>query len=449
MALTVAITAFAIWHQPSAKPTSTTVDSIKYRLGSEVLVSNDTGGGVLRCEPSAAIFKDIIVVAWNDSYGGARGSQTGVAVGWAISKNRGRTFSFGGYLPESQPNFMPSGADSWLGADAAGNFYLQVLSWQKQTHHIQLYYMAQGDLGRWRKMPDALLSERAGGGASLDKPAMAVDGVGRIGIAYTSEQDGSAISFLLSTDKGQSWTKPVAVSAKSENLKTGASITMRGNQILVSWMEGGGLSLNQVWYAMSKDGGRSFTSPSMIYRLKDSLRPPKGYALGVGPAGFISNNTWLSNISRGRDITTFYLACTEGEGKGSRILLFTLAPGADTWSRPMQLGESAGALVRVFPSMTTAGEKLAILHYYRGDTADTLTDVYFSVLVGGGSFQHIKMNTISSDWAKVPGDKQFAPIQRNFGDYITLASHGNVFVATWTDGRDGLPRIYARTIEVE
>jgi hypothetical protein len=99
--------------------------------------------------------------------------------------------------------------------------------------------------------------------------------------------------------------------------------------------------------------------------------------------------------------------------------------------------------------MTTAGKKLAILHYYRGDTADTLTDVYVSVAVGGGDFQNIKLNTISSDWAKVPGDRQFAPIQRNFGDYITLASHGHVFVATWTDGRDGVPRIYARTIEVE
>jgi hypothetical protein len=219
-------------------------------------------------------------------------------------------------------------------------------------------------------------------------------------------------------------------------------------------MEGGGLSLNQIWYAMSKDGGRSFTAPSIIYKLKDSLQPPKGYALGVGPAGFISNNTWLSNISQGRDITTFYLACTEGEGKGSRIMLFTLAPGADTWSQPMQVGESSSSLIRVFPSrvfpsMTTAGKKLAILYYYRGDAANTLTDVYFSVLVEGGSFQNIKMNTISSDWAKVPGDKQFAPIQRNFGDYITLASHSNVFVATWTDGRDGVPRIYARTIEVE
>jgi hypothetical protein len=59
------------------------------------------------------------------------------------------------------------------------------------------------------------------------------------------------------------------------------------------------------------------------------------------------------------------------------------------------------------------------------------------------------MNIVSSDWTKVPGDKQFAPIQRNFGDYITLASYGNTFVAAWTDGRDDVPRIYARTLEIQ
>ena len=448
IAVMIAGTAFVIG-QPLRRPPSAAVPSIKYRLGTEVLVSNNSAGGRLRCEPSAAVFKDTIIVAWNDSYGGSRGSQTGVAVGWAMSKDRGKTFSFGGYLPESQPNIVPSGADSWLAADAEGNFYLQVLSWQKQTHQIQLYYMDHDNLGKWRKMPDALISDIANGGASLDKPAMAIDGVGRIGIVFTSEKEGSAISFVQSTEKGQSWAKPIAVSAKSANLKTGASITMRGNQILVSWMEGVGSSLNQVWYAMSKDGGRSFIAPSMIYKLKGHLQPPKGYALGVGPAGFISNNTWLSKISDRSDAATFYLTCVEGDGKSSRILLFTLAPGASTWSQPTLIGASPSNVVRVFPSLATVGKKLGVLYYYQENAADTLTDVFLSIPVDGANSQNVKMNTVGSDWEKVPGDRQFAPIQRNFGDYITLASHGNTFVATWTDGRDGAPRIYSRTLEIE
>jgi hypothetical protein len=48
--------------------------SQKFLLGPEVAVSANQDGSELRCEPSAAIFKDTVVVSWNDSYGGMHGS---------------------------------------------------------------------------------------------------------------------------------------------------------------------------------------------------------------------------------------------------------------------------------------------------------------------------------------------------------------------------------------
>src|SRR4029077_19232804 len=83
-------------------------------LGQESLVSSNLDGGGLRCEPSVAAAGSTIVVTWNDSYGGHRGSSTGLAIGWAISKDRGRTFRFGGYLPRAGEAPTPSGADSTL-----------------------------------------------------------------------------------------------------------------------------------------------------------------------------------------------------------------------------------------------------------------------------------------------------------------------------------------------
>lgn len=67
-----------------AVPPLTIESPTKFLLGPEVLVSSNQDGGDLRCEPSAAIFKDTAVVAWNDSYGGLHGSLSGTAVGWAI-----------------------------------------------------------------------------------------------------------------------------------------------------------------------------------------------------------------------------------------------------------------------------------------------------------------------------------------------------------------------------
>jgi hypothetical protein len=150
---------------------------------------------------------------------------------------------------------------------------------------------------------------------------------------------------------------------------------------------------------------------------------------------------------------TFYLTYAEGISKGSRILLFTLPPAASgqKWSQPVAVGESPDQAIKVMPSAAAFGSRPAVLYYdRRNDSGGALTDVYLSVLRDGvAKFEDIKLNTVSTDWTKTPGDKQYAPIQRNFGDYITLASYNNVFVAAWTDGRQGVPRIYARVLEIK
>ena len=426
-------------------------NSVVFKLGPEVLVSNNTDGGALRCEPSVAISKDAIVVAWNDSYGGVHGSNIGVAIGWAISKDQGKTFQFGGYLPKGQKKYPPSGADSWLMADGEGNFYLQLLRWHKEINEIQIYYMDHNHLGKWKRMTDAQVSDSSKGDPSLDKPAMFVDDSGRIGIIYTEmyRGQGNSISFLLSHNKGRNWGKPLQISPPEKKVKTGACISISGDLVVAAWIEGGAMNLDEVWSAISQDGGISFSAPNMVYKLKESLKPPSGYSLGVGPAAHISNNVWLACRKNEKGHSTFYLTCVEGANKGSRILLFTLKSGAKTWSKPIRVGNSPDKAVKVFPSLAMAGSRPAVLYYDRRNNLNTsLTDVYLSVLVEKSHFRDLKVNTVSTDWTKAPGDRKYAMIQRNFGDYITLTPHDHLLVATWTDARSGASRIYARTIQV-
>lgn len=426
-------------------------DSAIFQIGPEVLVSNNTDGGALRCEPSVAISKDAIVVAWNDSYGGVHGSNIGVAIGWAISKDQGKTFQFGGYLPKGQKKYPPSGADSWLMADGEGNFYLQLLRWHKEINEIQIYYMDHNHIGKWQRVTDALVSNRSKGESSLDKPAMFVDSTGRIGIVFTEmhRSQGNSISFLLSHNKGRSWSKPLQISPPEKKVKTGACISISGYLVVAAWIEGGAMNLDEVWCAISQDGGVSFSAPNMVYKLKESLKPPSGYSLGVGPAAYINNNVWLACRKNENGRSTFYLTCAEGARKGTRILLFSLESGAKAWSKPIRVGNSPDKAVKVFPSLAMDGSRPAVLYYDRRNNPHTsFTDVFLSVLVGELYFRDAKINTVSTDWTKAPGDRKYAPIQRNFGDYITLASHDHLLVATWTDARSGPSRIYARTIQV-
>ena len=443
--LRVAAIFIVLFSLSSTVAASSSLDGSTILLGPEVLASNDSDGDALRCEPSIAVSKNVIVVAWNDSYGAAHGmkSKTAVSVGWAISSDRGKTFKFGGYLPQDREGNFLSGADSWLAADGEGNFYLQVMSWES-PHVIEVYYMDHRTLGRWQKIAIAASGQYA------DKPAMSVGSAGQIGIAYSdTNPERYSIYFVKSSDGGRSWVEPIKLSASENRVKLGAGLSMRGREIVATWMEGAKSDVDEVWWAVSEDAGRTFSKPDLIYKLNRTPPSPKGYAFGLGYPAQLLNFAWLACGSDPSGRSICYLACAEGVGKGSRVLLFTLPPGGKTWSQPARVGESPDRALKVMPSVAMIGSRPAILYYDRRSEPDSaLTDVYLSIL-HQAKFEDIKLNTVSTDWTKTPGDKQYAPIQRNFGDYITLASDGRLLAAAWTDGRNGVPRIYVRSIELK
>jgi hypothetical protein len=419
--------------------------SQKLILGPEVLVSSNQDGGDLRCEPSAAIFKNTVVVAWNDSYGGMHGASTGTAIGWAISKDRGKTFRFGGYLPLAQNDFVASAADSRLAVDAEGNFFLEILSWQEKSKHLQLYVMPNG-VAEWRKLPDLVVYEMSKGEEYVDKPAMSVSG-NRVGIVYTEKRQtsGPTISLLLSNDRGKTWSKPVQLSAASNRVRSSSAVIINGNEIMVAWTEGNSSNPTEIWFAGSKDSGKSFSVAAQAYQLKRPFTPPSAYRMGPGQMATISNDASLISVTNSSGGITYYLSLVEGSEKGSDVLLMSYDAKSQKWSEPIRVGNDTST-VKIFSSMTLIGKSPALLYYQRNDASNAITDVYLSILTEGIHFETLKLNTESSDWAATKADMKYAPIQRVFGDYITLATDGNSLVAAWTDGRQGVPRIYARVI---
>ena len=421
--------------------------SQKLILGQETLVSSNPDGGDLRCEPSAAIFKDTVVVAWNDSYGGLHGSPTGTAVGWAISKDHGKSFRFGGYLPVTENHFVASGADSRLAVDAEGNFFLEILSWQAKSRHLQLYLMPKSAQSEWRKLSEPSVYESSKGEEYLDKPAISVSGK-RIGIVYTEKRQtsGATISLLLSNDRGKTWKTPIRLSAASNRVRLGSAVTINGNEIMSAWTESDSSNATEIWFARSKDGGKSFSVAAQAYQLKRPFSPPKAYRMAYGQMSDISNDTSLASVTNSAGGTAYYLSFVEGTEKGSDVLLMSYDMKTQKWLELMRVtGNDTGA-VKIFSSLAIVRKGPALLYYSRNDARVTTTDVYLSLVSKGRQSETLKLNTASSDWAATKGDMKYAPIQRIYGDYITLAGDGNSLVGAWTDGREGVPRIYARVI---
>ena len=423
------------------------------RLGPETLVSVNQDGGALRCEPSAAVSGDNTVVAWNDSWGGRHSSSVGVAVAWAISRDAGKSFRFGGYLPAASQDQVPSGADSWVVADAQGNFYLQVLSWQPNLMTIYVYFMDRGDLGNWQRVSKAAEVNTAGG-AFLDKPALIVDDAGRLSLVFTSGKPGSkkAIAFVSSEDRGRTWSEPLAVSADSDVAKLGVSVARIGEQVMAAWVEGDGLkSPAQIMYALSRDGGKNFGDPKLLFQQSKMLGSIPGYVFGFSDQARASlpNAVWLAAARGVGGKAHFSLAIQDRTDAGLRILIFEWPAESEAWSSPIEISPEAGKSAAFFPSLAAAGNRIAALYYYRPKGLENgITDVYLTLVTPQKGLFHTKLSSAASDWTTVSGDKQFAPVQRNFGDYITLAASGKRFVAVWTDGRNAQPRIYCRRFDL-
>jgi len=410
-------------------------------VGPEVLVS-ENDGGALRVEPSAAIHGQNVVVAWNDSYGGARTKRLpGVSVAWTMSTDGGGSFQFGGYLPRGADESLLPGADSWSMADGSGNFYLQILCWDGDPQEILLYRMDESDPGQWHPLPSPIAvskAERPG----IDKRAMHVSDSGEVAIAFTVLSSPSAISLVRSTDRGEHWSAPIELSGSHPATRTGVSLTRHGDLVIAAWMEGA----REVWWTESFDSGVNFDPARRLHTLARPVDPPEGYALGVGPAAEIANGPWLGADSSGGA----YLTIAEGtEQGGTRILLFHRSAGAPEWTSPTVVGKSPDSASKVFPSLAVTDLGPAVLYYdRRGDPQGANTDTYLSVTTANGAWEDVRLSERSTNWLEAPGDPEHAMIQRNLGDYITLANDGNTLLAAWADAREGPSRIYCRIVRL-
>lgn len=405
-------------------------------LRDEVCVSSYTIGGKLKCEPSVVMHENVVIVSWNDSFGGESGTGYGVCVAWSISYDYGKTFEFGGFLSENK-NGVFGGADSWLSKDIKGNFYLQVLSFKEAIH---LYYMARDNLGNWIKLSDPVKSQTA------DKPFLHIQENDVLWISYSDNQE---IFITSSKDHGHTWSAPLLVSNSVKKSRGGSSITTYKEKVFVSWVEGAD---NEVWYTIINQGKPE--SPQLLYENTDfnGIMTP-GYSMGFdheGTSGKVAtpNLTWLNNSKNDQFPVNLTFGIKEKEM--SAILFFEYNQNSFTWNNPRKVGEVSSSFSRIFASNSNIEKFPAILFYDRRGFKDkecTQTDVYLSVLIEE-KWNDLKINEATSDWKNVQGDKKYAPVQRNFGDYITLASDMHKVIAVWTDGRNGRNEIYLRIIEL-
>jgi hypothetical protein len=424
-------------------------------LGEELLISTNLES-ILKCEPAVAMTDNVIVAAWNDSYGGKNSGITpGVVVGWAISLDQGKSFEFKGYLPEFDQKETFMAADSWFQTDAQGNIYLNILNWGPDKSEMYLYVMDGKDPQSWEKISHpASVSIDVG---KIDRPMMFLHEKGRMWISYTqaSRQDRiKRMRLIGSDDGGKTWETPQTLSEETMRVR-GGGIPIAGTQdyVLAVWVEGEELTrIDELWYVFSKDRGKTFSRSKMFFRLENGKGiAPEGYNIGQGLGPISMDLTPVMSVvsgDNGREL--FFITCVEGTENGSRLLHFYFDPVSEEFSRAESLSTSPDSVYKMLPASPSRSGYPAVLYYDRRNDLqnETLTDLYLNIKTPDEVLE-LKLNSASSNWALTQGDKDYAPFQRNYGDYISLTAHGSHLYAVWTDGREGLPRIHGRLITLK
>jgi hypothetical protein len=249
------------------------------------------------------------------------------------------------------------------------------------------------------------------------------------------------IRVSYSTDGGRTWSVPRQLSGASNNQVTGgrqgSAVRTDGHgNVYVAWEDGG----HQV-YAVSRDGGVSYSRPRAIGPVADLVDPI--------PGSNFRNDSFLSLASDPREhSTTLYAAWvnrTSDDGSSGELVVYrTTGSGWSRVARPYtgSVGDDIGG-VPFFQGLDVSDTGRVDLGWQAMTAVDPTTfgtgnaeiNAWFASSEDGENFTTPTLvSTESSD----PAVSAQNNLERQFwGDYNTLVSKGDQAWFIYTDGRNG------------
>lgn len=274
-----------------------------------------------------------------------------------------------------------------------------------------------------------------------DKEWIAVDPVtGDVHVTWTAFQlygVTSAMAHSVSTDKGETWSRPQIISeiSRKERQVQGSQLEVTNDGVVhVSWIE---YDIGSLRYTRSTDRGASFESVKTIASVT-----PLSYYLPNGDYRTPTMCDMAVDNTGGERDGSIYIAWPDqrnGEGQ-SDIYMVTSTNGGDTWRAPIKVNNVTSAYDndQFFPAVAVGndGSVQAMFYDRRDDPENDLISVYFAISRDGGlTWENIRMNDQPFDGDN-SGGKSAGPF---IGDYLALSAGPGWTVGVWCDARDGEP----------
>jgi hypothetical protein len=221
--------------------------SVLYLVGPPNVMANNTAGdrvGESQAEIAVCVYRDTVVVGWNDSQGFLAGKTIS---SYAYSTNDGVTFTDGGNVPLALPTDQAFG-DPGIDTDEQGNWYYNQIYTRTAgnpnptaeqdigVHHGRF----PGGVLVWDTPVMASIGTSATG--NLDKCLLAADRVtGNVYVSYTRFTATPQIEIVRSTALGSSWGAPIVLDATATpttSKQAARPYCGPGGEVYVVWEKG-------------------------------------------------------------------------------------------------------------------------------------------------------------------------------------------------------------------
>ncbi len=281
--------------------------------------------------------------------------------------------------------------------------------------------------------------------SSADKQMMWVDHSDQSSYKDTIHviwHDGRAV-FASHHTPGGGWSDPLQIS-RGETLGTGIGGDIKtdaqGN-VYAFWPDTGS---RRIYFAKSTDGGQSFSSPvavSPTFQSFQTILPAqsnRGVLLYVTSAVDASGSNvyaaW-TDLSGGKGCTTPFNDPQDNVNSTckTRIWLAKSTSGGTKWAKAKAINNPASKNDQFNPwlTMDASSGLLGIMYYDTVGLRRTSVNVYFQTSANGGTSwtSPVRVTSAPSDDADFNDGNQY-------GDYNSLSGVAGRFFPSWTDRRD-------------
>ncbi len=263
----------------------------------------------------------------------------------------------------------------------------------------------------------------------------------------TPRDSATQIVISRSTDKGKTWSQPVAVSQRlpgsSEDTTYGQSFPLAttgpNGELYVVWNHG---IEHGVGFAKSTDGGKTFSEPRIIHRYnifgETRLLPGQGWRHSV--KGRVRAETYPSIVC---DITggerNGYLYLTWAGDRIPNIYFSYSSNQGETWSKPIIIhSDTTNDQFWQWISIDPKNGDLAVMYLdSRNDPDNIMIETYVSYSSDGGK------TWIDRCVSDLSHDLRLNPFRGNSfaGDYSGNAFYDGIIYPSWVDMRNAVVNI--------